>query len=406
MTAESNTKFLVAVTGGIAAYKTAELVRLLMKTGADVQVLMTESAKAFVAPLTFQALTGKAVRSSLLDPSAELGMGHIELARWADHIVIAPATADSIARIAHGFANDLLTTVLLAYQGPVSIAPAMNQAMWSNPITQANVARLRSAFPTWTWIGPDSGEQACGDVGPGRMAAPETIAERLIQQPVVAPFLAGKRVVITAGPTRERLDPVRYLSNFSSGKMGYALAEAAVTAGADVILVTGPVELCPPVGVQCIQVESGVEMYDAVMASVIGSDVFIATAAVADYRPDHVAVQKIKKVGAQEPKILNLIENPDIVASVAAMTKHRPWVVGFAAETQDALKYGQAKMQKKHLDMVVINDVSLPGLGFGSDNNQVTLLVQDSHADFGPASKKTVALWLMQQVASQLKKDL
>ncbi len=403
MTAESNTKILVAVTGGIAAYKTAELVRLFIKAGAEVQVLMTESAKAFVTPLTFQALTGKAVRSSLLDPTAELGMGHIELARWADHIVIAPATADAIARISQGFANDLLTTVMLAYQGPVTIAPAMNQAMWSNPMTQANVARLQAVFPAWSWIGPDSGEQACGDVGPGRMSAPEAIADTVLAAVRPSQLLKGKRVVITAGPTRERLDPVRYLSNFSSGKMGYALAEAAAAEGAEVILVTGPVALMPPVGVQSISVESAVEMYDAVMASVKGSDIFIATAAVADYRPEQVATQKMKKVGAQAPKTLQLIENPDIVASVAALTEGRPWVVGFAAETQDAMQYGQAKMHQKRLDMVVINDVSLPGLGFGSDDNQVTLLTQDSRAEFGPTSKKVVAQWLMQQVADHLK---
>lgn len=401
MTVESNIKILVAVTGGIAAYKSAELVRLLVKAGADVQVLMTEGAKAFITPLTFQALTGKAVRSSLLDPTAELGMGHIELARWADHIVIAPATADSIARLSMGMANDLLTTVVLAYQGPVTIAPAMNQAMWSNVITQDNVARLSAFHPRWSWVGPDAGWQACGDVGAGRMSSPEDIAYQVMLSNQNKP-LHGKRVVISAGPTRERLDPVRYLSNFSSGKMGYALAQAAKDAGADVVLVSGPVALTVPNGVQLISVESAQEMYDAVMAAVIGSDLFIATAAVADYRPETPSAQKLKKSDETLSKTISLVENPDIVASVAGLQAQRPFVVGFAAETHNALSYGQEKRVKKHLDMVVINDVSLPGLGFGSDDNQVTLVSPEAQETFGPASKMRVARWLVQQIADKL----
>lgn len=401
MTEESNTKILVAVTGGIAAYKSAELVRLLVKGGAEVQVLMTEGAKAFIAPLTFQALTGKAVRSSLLDPAAELGMGHIELARWADHIVIAPATADSLARLSMGMANDLLTTVVLAYQGPVTIAPAMNQAMWSNVITQDNVARLSAFHPHWTWVGPDAGEQACRDVGPGRMSSPEDIAHQVLLSNSHK-VLQGKRVVISAGPTRERLDPVRYLSNFSSGKMGYALAQAAKDAGADVVLVSGPVAIPAPKGVQVVSIESAQEMYDAVIGAVRGSDLFIATAAVADYRPETASAQKLKKSDKTLSKTVALVENPDIVASVAGLQTHRPFVVGFAAETHNAESYGQEKRVKKNLDMVVINDVSLPGVGFGSDDNQVTLVSEEGQKAFGPASKLRVAQWLVQQIAGQL----
>jgi phosphopantothenoylcysteine decarboxylase/phosphopantothenate--cysteine ligase len=401
MTVEANLKILVAVTGGIAAYKSAELVRLFVKAGADVQVLMTEGAQAFVTPLTFQALTGKAVRSSLLDPAAELGMGHIELARWADHIVIAPATADSLARLSQGMANDLLTTVILAYQGPVTIAPAMNQAMWSNVITQDNIKRLSAFHPHWSWVGPDAGEQACGDVGPGRMSSPEAIAHQVLGA-ATDKTLTGKRVVISAGPTRERLDPVRYISNFSSGKMGYALAQAAQQAGADVVLVSGPVALQVPKGVRLVSVESAQDMHDAVMKAAVGSDLFIATAAVADYRPETTAAQKMKKSDKTLSRTIDLVENPDIVASVARLTTGRPFVVGFAAETHDAVAYGQDKRVKKQLDMVVINDVSVPGLGFGSDDNQVTLVSSEIQESYGPAAKIRIAQWLIEKIADHL----
>jgi len=391
---------LVAVTGGIAAYKSAELVRLFVKAGMDVQVLMTEAAQAFITPLTLQALSGRAVRTSLLDESAELGMGHIELAKWAEHVVIAPASADSLARVSQGMANDLLTTVLLAYQGNVTIAPAMNQAMWLNPLTQKNVSNLREHFPHWNWVGPDSGDQACGDIGPGRMVDPQEIYQSVVSNPLKG--LSGKRVMITAGPTLERLDPVRYLSNFSSGKMGYALAQAAKSAGADVVLVSGPVSLSAPAGVVSVPVESAQQMYEAVIDGINGIDLFIATAAVADFKPETAADKKIKKIGQHQDMSLTLIQNPDIVATVAGMTKDRPFVVGFAAETNDVLTYGAEKRAKKGLDMIVVNDVSNPDIGFGSDNNQVVLIDGKQHRLFGPEPKNRVADWLIKQISEQL----
>lgn len=390
---------LVAVTGGIAAYKSAELVRLFVKEEMDVQVLMTEAAQSFITPLTLQALSGRSVRTSLLDESAELGMGHIELAKWADHIVIAPASADSLARIAQGMANDLLTTVLLAYQGPVTVSPAMNQAMWLNPLTQKNVAQLQHHFPGWHWVGPDAGEQACGDVGPGRMVEPLEIFQSVMAKPTGS--LSGKRVMITAGPTLERLDPVRYLSNFSSGKMGYALAQSALNAGADVVLVSGPVSLAAPNSVKIVSVESAQQMYDAVFDGINGIDLFIATAAVADFKPEVAVSQKIKKSGPHQDMSLNLIQNPDIVASVAEMPDG-PFVVGFAAETHDALAYGTEKRIKKGLDMIVVNDVSVPGLGFGSDSNQVVLIDENQSLSFGPSTKSQVADWLIQEISNKL----
>lgn len=391
---------LLAVTGGIAAYKSAEIIRLLTKSGAEVQVVMTQAAQAFITPLTMQALSGRAVRTSLLDESAELGMGHIELARWADHIVIAPATADCIARISQGMANDLLSTVLLAYQGPVSVAPAMNQAMWSNPLTQGNISRLQQLFPLWSWLGPDSGDQACGDVGPGRMVEPQAVVASVM--PPAKRLMTGKKILITAGPTIERLDPVRYLSNFSSGKMGYALAESAINAGAEVTIISGPVIVPAPSGAKIIQVESAQDMYQAVMSKAAEYDVFIATAAVADFRPENQVVQKIKKTGDNSLLSLKLVENPDIVASVANLQKDRPFVVGFAAETNQAVSYGKSKLSKKNLDMVVVNDVSIPGLGFGSDNNQVVLVTKKQEKDYGPAAKTTIADWLVEQISTEI----
>lgn len=399
MKKESNYNVLVAVTGGIAAYKSAELVRELTKQGAQVQVLMTEAAKAFITPLTMQALSGRAVRTGLLDEAAELGMGHIELARWADHIVIAPASADSMARIAAGLANDLLTTVLLAYQGAVSIAPAMNQAMWLNPVTRENMRKLKQFYPHWQWIGPDAGDQACGDVGPGRMSEPEEIAAQVLHQR--NGLLSGKRVVITAGPTRERMDPVRYISNFSSGKMGYALAARARLAGAEVTLVSGPVSLSTPPGVTRIDVESAGEMFDCVQHCMSACDVFIATAAVADYRPEHQSDQKIKKQSDAGITVL-MAQNPDILASVAAMKNNRPLVVGFAAETENVIEFGRKKLLAKGLDLIVVNDVSVEGLGFGSEENQVTLLSKRDDLAYGPAPKSEVASWLLKQIATYL----
>lgn len=381
---------VLGVTGGIAAYKSADLVRQLRKAGYAVRVVMTSGAKAFVAPLTFQALSGHEVRDSLLDPAAEAGMGHIELARWADLVLIAPATADCLARIAQGLADDLLTTLCLATEAPIALAPAMNQAMWRNARTQRNLALLNADGQCRIW-GPDAGEQACGDVGPGRMLEPVELLRRV--QALDARPLLGTRVVITAGPTREALDPVRYISNHSSGKMGYALAAAAAQAGAEVVLVSGPVALPVPAGVERITVDSAQAMYDAVHGVLAnGADLFIAAAAVADYRVDQVATQKIKK--SQDEMSIRLVRNPDILASVAARPD-RPFVVGFAAETEQVERYARDKLQRKRLDMIVANDVSAPGIGFNSDQNAVSVFWADGRQDFATTDKLSLAIELL-----------
>src|SRR5690554_1180713 len=368
----SGTKVLLGISAGIAAYKSALLARLLKQAGCEVRVVMTEGAQAFITPLTLQALIGEPVRTSLLDPEAEAGMGHIELARWADTILIAPATADLMARLAAGMADDLLTTLCLASQSRKVIAPAMNQAMWAHPATQRNAARL--AEDGWRLLGPASGDQACGDVGPGRMLEPEEILAALLEPPK-APEAAGLAVTITAGPTREPLDPVRYLSNHSSGKMGYALAEAAAALGARVTLISGPVSLPCPAGVARIEVETALEMHEAAQRLAPESDLFIGCAAVADYRAESAAEHKIKKVEGEEGLVLRLVKNPDIIAGVAALpAESRPLVVGFAAETRDVERYARDKLARKGLDMIVANDVSREGLGFGSDHNAALLL--------------------------------
>src|SRR5690554_1302914 len=378
----SGTKVLLGISAGIAAYKSAMLARLLKQAGCEVRVVMTEGAQAFITPLTLQALTGEPVRTSLLDPEAEAGMGHIELARWADTILIAPATADLMARLAAGMADDLLTTLCLASQSRKVMAPAMNQAMWAHPPTQRTAARL--AEDGWRLLGPASGDQACGDVGPGRMLEPEAILEALLalfQAPetapaaIKAPEAAGLAMTITAGPTREPLDPVRYLSNHSSGKMGYALAEAAAALGARVTLISGPVSLPCPAGVARIEVETALEMHEAAQRLAPESDLFIGCAAVADYRAESAAEHKIKKVEGEEGLVLRLVKNPDIIAGVAALpAESRPLVVGFAAETRDVERYARDKLARKGLDMIVANDVSREGLGFGSDHNAALLL--------------------------------
>src|SRR5690554_2342884 len=368
----SGTKVLLGISAGIAAYKSAMLARLLKQAGCEVRVVMTEGAQAFITPLTLQALTGEPVRTSLLDPEAEAGMGHIELARWADTILIAPATADLMARLAAGMADDLLTTLCLASQSRKVMAPAMNQAMWAHPATQRNAARL--AEDGWRLLGPASGDQACGDVGPGRMLEPEEILAALLEPPK-APEAAGLAVTITAGPTREPLDPVRYLSNHSSGKMGYALAEAAAALGARVTLISGPVSLPCPAGVERLEVETALEMHEAAQRLAPESDLFIGCAAVADYRAESAAEHKIKKVEGEEGLVLRLVKNPDIIAGVAALpAESRPLVVGFAAETRDVERYARDKLARKGLDMIVANDVSREGLGFGSDHNAALLL--------------------------------
>ena len=391
-----NRNVLLGVSGGIAAYKSAELVRQLQELGATVRVIMTRGAQEFITPLTLQALSGNPVHTELLDEEAEQGMGHIELARWADLLLIAPATADLIARLAAGRGDDLLTTVALATAAPKLLAPAMNQQMWRDPATTANVDTLLQR--NMQMIGPAAGEQACGDVGPGRMEEPQTIAEAAAGL-FSGGALAGKRVVITAGPTREALDPVRYISNHSSGKMGYALAQAAVDAGASTTLVSGPVNLQVPDHANCKPVESARDMLDACLALVPDCDVFIACAAVADYRPAQVQEQKIKK-GDEDETTLLLVKNPDIVAAVAA-SESRPFTVGFAAETQDVLGYARAKMKRKGLDMIIANDVSDSGIGFNSEENEVTVLWPQGEQPLTRANKAAIARQIMELIAER-----
>ncbi|MDQ7728186.1 bifunctional phosphopantothenoylcysteine decarboxylase/phosphopantothenate--cysteine ligase CoaBC [Halomonas sp. SpR8] len=372
-------RILLGVSAGIAAYKSALIVRLLKQAGCEVRVVMTNGAQAFITPLTLQALSGEPVRTSLLDPEAEAGMGHIELARWADVVLIAPATADLIARLVHGMADDLLTTLCLASEAPKLIAPAMNQAMWRHPATQRNVAQLQQ--DGWKQIGPDAGDQACGDVGPGRMSEPEEVFSAvmaLFSAPSNAHSSASAsapHVVITAGPTQEPLDPVRYISNHSSGKMGFALAAAAAAQGARVTLISGPVNLPTPQGVTRIDVESAEQMHVQAQRLAPQAAMFIGCAAVADYRAATPAEHKLKKQDDSDTLTLTLIKNPDIIASIAALPAgQRPLVVGFAAETQQVKRYAQDKLQRKGLDMIVANDVSQAGLGFGSDQNAAWLL--------------------------------
>lgn len=395
-------KILLGITGGIAAYKSAELVRLLKKAGYEVRVVMTHGAEAFIAPLTFQALSGEPVRTSLLDPEAEAGMGHIELAKWADQVVIAPASADYIARLAQGMADDLLTTVCCATEAPIAVAPAMNQAMWSNWRTQRNIHLLEDDPQVTIW-GPDQGEQACGDSGPGRMLEAAVIAGLIMDRQAGAGAFAGKRVVITAGPTREPIDPVRYISNHSSGKMGYALAAAARDAGARVVLVSGPVSLPAPAGIDVRGVVTAEDMLQASTEAVgEGCDLFIATAAVADYRPENFASDKIKK--SSESMALSLIRNPDTLATIAGRPD-APFTVGFAAETSDVARYAKGKMQRKNLRMIVANDVSTPGLGFNSENNAVTVFWPNGQETIGPDTKKAIASRLVALIGEHLKQD-
>jgi phosphopantothenoylcysteine decarboxylase/phosphopantothenate--cysteine ligase len=391
-----NRNVLLGVSGGIAAYKSAELVRALQERGANVRVIMTRGAQEFITPLTLQALSGQPVHTQLLDAEAELGMGHIELARWADLLLIAPATADLIARLAAGRADDLLTTVALATAAPKLIAPAMNQQMWRDQATLDNVAKLTSR--DIAFIGPAEGEQACGDVGPGRMEQPEKIAATAAAQ-FSHRVLEGKRVVITAGPTREALDPVRYISNHSSGKMGYALARAAVDAGAVTTLVSGPVNMDTPEHVTRHNVQSAVDMLEKCEELLSDCDIFIACAAVADYRPARAEQQKIKK--GPEHLSIELIRNPDIVATVSARNP-RPFTVGFAAETNDVLSYAKAKMARKGLDMIVANDVSGGEIGFNSDDNEVIVVWPGGEEPLERAAKSTIARQIIQRIATTM----
>ncbi|ENV46248.1 phosphopantothenoylcysteine decarboxylase/phosphopantothenate-cysteine ligase [Acinetobacter brisouii CIP 110357] len=406
----SSKNILLAVTGGIAAYKSAILVRRLKDYGFNVRVVMTHGAQAFITPLTFQALSGNVVHTELLNPEAEAGMGHIELARWADLLLVAPASCDTLAKFAHGLADDLLSTLYLATKAPVWVAPAMNQQMWAAKATQRNLQML--VEDGVHVIMPAAGSQACGDVGLGRMPEPEFLAEQVklyfhqTQRAIAEKFglLAGKRVVITAGPTREAIDPVRYISNHSTGKMGFALASACYAAGAKVTLIAGPVSLDTPNGVERVNVHSALEMLDQSLQQLeYGCDIFIATAAVADYRVAQVAEHKIKKSGDELD--VSLIKNPDIVATIAQQQK-RPFMVGFAAETRNVEEYAAGKLVAKKLDMIACNDVSRSDIGFASDENAMTVFFAQKHAlpkrDLAKASKQEIAQQLVEAIADAL----
>ena len=388
-------RIVLGVSGGIAAYKAVEIVRRLRERGHEVQVVLTEGAAQFVTPLTFQAVSGRAVRSGLWDHAAEAAMGHIELARWAQRILIAPATADLIARMAQGQADDLLTTILLASAAPVAIAPAMNQQMWAHPSVQANLGVLRQRGVRV--IGPARGSQACGDIGEGRMSEPADILAALFARAAdSAGRLAGTRVLITAGPTLEDIDPVRYVGNRSSGKMGFAVAAAAAAEGAEVTLVAGPVPLPTPSGVTRIDVRSALEMHAAVFAALPGQDIFIAAAAVADYRPAAALPNKRKKSG--DTWSLELVLNPDILAEVAA-TSPRPFVVGFAAETEQVETYARGKLARKRLDMIAANRVGEAGCGFESCDNALSVYWQGGGEEIALGDKADVAAQLVQLIA-------
>lgn len=381
---------LLGVSGGIAAYKSCELARLLVRDGADVRVVFTTAAGRFVTPLAFQALTGNPVRSDLFDEAHEAAMGHIELARWADQVIVAPATADFLARLAQGRANDLLTTICLASEAPLYVAPAMNHRMWRHPATSRNVQWLRGQGVTF--IGPEEGPQACGETGPGRMAEPEEIFALLRRR---KGLFSGQKVTVTAGPTREPVDPVRYLGNRSSGKMGYSLARAFVREGAEVILVSGPVVLSPPPGVSFVGVETALQMREAVMDSVVGQDIFAACAAVADYRPQEARPHKIKK--SSNLRSLPLVRNPDILAEVAAL-EGGPWTLGFAAETEELEVHARAKLEAKGVDMIAANLVGR-GLGFESEDNALEVFWRGGHQSLKPKRKERLAEELVRLVA-------
>lgn len=399
-------RILLGISGGIAAYKCAELTRRLIERGADVRVVMTTAAKEFITPLTMQAVSGHPVADSLLDPAAEASMGHIELAKWADIVLIAPATADLIARMAAGMGNDLLSTLVLATDSPIAVSPAMNQQMYANLATQENIATLtRRGMNIW---GPAAGQQACGDVGMGRMLEPMDLVHRceafFLLTAGEPKRLEGTSVLITAGPTREAIDPVRYISNHSSGKMGYAIADAAAKLGAKVTLVSGPVSLNVPSHVDRISIDSAEQMHLAVMEHAQSHDIFIACAAVADFRPSHIAEQKLKKTSDEDGMTITMIKNPDIVASVAALTEQRPFTVGFAAETQEVEKYARAKLERKNLDMICANDVSIQGQGFNSDDNALHLYWKDGNKALPLTAKSELGKAIMLEIAIRLKK--
>ena len=389
-------RVLLGVTGGIAAYKSADLVRRLRDAGAEVRVVMSHGALAFITPLTFQAVSGNPVHTELLDEAAEAGMGHIELARWADQVLVAPATANFIARLAHGLADDLLSTICLATAAPVALAPAMNQQMWSNPATRANCELLEQRGIDL--IGPAIGAQACGETGPGRMVEPSELVKALVARR--ESVLAGRHVLVTAGPTCEDIDPVRFIANRSSGRMGFAIAQAARDAGARVSLVAGPVALETPQGVERMDVRSALEMRDVALKLAVSADVFISVAAVADYRPARPAAQKLKK-GLPRQKV-ELVANPDIVSEVAAL-EGGPLTVGFAAETEKLKEHALEKLSRKRLDMIAANRVGQAGSGFESDHNEILLLTPSGEQNLGKGSKRKLAQLLIEAVASRLR---
>lgn len=400
-------KLLLCVGGGIAAYKSLELVRRLRDAGAQVQVAMTAGAQQFVTPLSFQALSGQPTRTTLWDSAAEQAMGHIELARWADRVIVAPATADLLARLANGHADDLVTTLCLATTAPLTVCPAMNHRMWLHPATQANIGLLRERGAQV--IGPEDGPLAEGESGPGRLTEPHAIVAALAAlnaTDAAAPEgasaeLQGLRVLISAGPTYEDIDPVRYVGNRSSGKMGYALAAAAARLGAQVVLVSGPVQLATPAGVQRIDVRSAAQMREAVLGA-LPADIYIGAAAVSDYTPRQIAPQKLKKTADTQALTLELVRTPDILAEVAAQTQALKLVVGFAAETHDVEKYARGKLVDKRLDLVIANQVGIATGGFESDENAATAYWQGGEQVFPGTSKSRLAEQLLSLIAERL----
>ena len=394
----ANKNILLGVTGGIAAYKSAEIVRHLKKFGASVRVVMTKSAEEFITPLTLQALSGNRVSTELLDTESEAAMGHIELAKWADGILIAPATANTIARLSSGRGDDLLSTVTLAFDGPISLAPAMNQAMWRDNRTQDNLNKLLTQ--DFGICGPGSGEQACGDIGLGRMLEPLEILE-IFSSSFDKGVMSGKNVLITAGPTQEPIDPVRFITNRSSGKMGYSLAHAAIEQGAQVTLISGPVNIEPPSNCNVIAINTAKEMSDAVKHHFKEMDVYIGTAAVSDYSPAEVKDSKIKKAGDNSSIILELKENEDILKFVSEL-EDRPYVVGFAAETDKLIENAENKLKHKKLDLIVANDVSDKSIGFDSEENEVTLITKEDKQLLKKQNKKKISKKIIEFISGRI----
>ena len=394
----ANKHILLCVTGGIAAYKAAEIIRLFKSSGSNVRVLMTKAAQEFITPLTMQALSGNQVHADLLDTEAEAAMGHIELAKWSDAILIAPCSANSISRLAAGKGDDLMTAVCLAAECKIYFAPAMNQAMWADSRTQKNYQVLKKN--NFISIGPNSGEQACGDEGYGRMSEPQEIVSEVATN-FSEGLLAGKKILITAGPTREKIDPVRYISNRSSGKMGFSIAEAARDEGGLVSLISGPVSLKPPNEIKRINVESADEMFNEVNKVVNNFDFFISTAAVADFKPEKIENQKIKKEKKSNNLSMELIENKDILKSIS-LKKGDLKVIGFAAETQDVVKNAKKKLNEKKLDLIIANDVSDSSIGFDSDENEVYLITKKIEKKIEKISKKKLSRTIIEFIAKYL----